>query len=246
MTLTREQACARIAVALDRPSWAGNQEVLDALAGEGVWFKVGMRSFYADGRAACEAVHAAGARLFLDLKLHDIPQTVAGAMSALAPTGADLITIHASGGPEMVAAAVEAARIALPAARVVAVTALTSLDASQTAALSLPPPEVLVPQWARAAMEAGADGLVCSAVEVEAMRRAYPDAWLVVPGIRPSGAAMDDQRRVATPADALSAGATLLVVGRPIVMAPHPRTALDEIVASLQACEAEVLRGPAP
>ncbi len=177
------------------------------------------------GNSIVERLRERGFKVFLDLKLHDIPNTVAGAVRSVAGAGASLLTIHAGGGAAMMRAAAEAAT-APGAPRLLAVTVLTSMDAAQLAAVGVPdPPAAQVLRLARLAATAGIDGLVCSAEEVGAVRQAMgPDALLVVPGIRPAGpsATADDQRRIATPAEAMARGASMLVVGRPITQANDP------------------------
>ena len=193
--------------------------------------KVGLQAFAAHGPAAVHAVAAHG-RVFLDLKLHDIPNTVAGAAAAAAATGATLLTVHAGGGRDMIRAAVEAA----PAATILAVTVLTSLDDAALAEVGQPPAAEQVPRLAALAAQAGAGGIVCAPTDVAAVRAAVgPDLAIVTPGVRPAGAALDDQARVATPAEAIAAGATHLVVGRPITAAPDPAAAAQSILAELPA-----------
>ena len=181
--------------------------------------KLGLELFAAEGPRAVEALGAFDLPLFLDLKLHDIPNTVARAVRALAPTPVAMLTVHAAGGPRMVAAAVDAAQGRL----VLAVTVLTSLDASDLDATGIgggATDQAL--RLGDLALKAGAGGIVCSAHEVRAMRECFgPGPKLVVPGIRPA-AANDDQKRTTTPAEALKAGADILVVGRPITEAADP------------------------
>jgi len=187
--------------------------------------KVGLEAFVRFGAPAVEEARSTGARLFLDLKLHDIPNTVAGAVEAAAALGADLLTIHAGGGPAMIAAA---ARAAAGRVSILAVTVLTSLDAGELGRLDLPGSAATrALAWAKLAREAGAAGVVCSPLEVAALRAELPRPFLLVtPGIRPAGSETGDQRRVATPASALADGADLLVVGRPLTRAADPEEAL--------------------
>jgi orotidine-5'-phosphate decarboxylase len=194
--------------------------------------KVGLEMFAAEGPSAVRAAATLGRPVFLDLKLHDIPNTVEGAARSAAASGASLLTVHASGGPAMVAAAVKGAGGKL---RVLAVTVLTSLDAAALRAVGLDgPPEAAVVRLARLAVDAGAGGLVCSPHEVRAVRAAVgPGPLLVVPGVRPAGAAKGDQARVATPAEAVAAGADVIVLGRPLRDAPDPLAAAREIAAGL-------------
>ncbi len=233
----------RLAVPLDVPSLAAAEELLRRLGGVAGWLKVGLELYTAAGPAAVEAAAKHG-RVFLDLKLHDIPNTVAGAAAAATQNGVELLTVHAAGGDAMLRAALEgaergAARAGVRRPLLVAVTVLTSLDAAALARTGVAAePEAHALRLARLAREAGLDGVVSSAREAGRLRRELgPAARLVVPGIRPAGAAADDQRRTASPAEAIRAGADLLVVGRPITMAVDPAAAargvLDEIERAL-------------
>jgi orotidine-5'-phosphate decarboxylase len=224
----RERICA----ALDFPSWERAEPFARAVAPHVGMLKVGLELFAAEGPPAVRAAAALGRPIFLDLKLHDIPNTVEGAVRSAAATGAALVTVHASGGPEMVRSA---ARGAGGRVRVLAVTVLTSLDADALDAIGLAgPAEEAVVRLARLAIGAGANGIVCSPQEAEAVRAAVgPGPLLVVPGVRPAGAARGDQARVATPAEAVRAGADVIVLGRPLRDAPDPGAAAREIAASL-------------
>ena len=196
--------------------------------------KLGLEYFLANG---AEGVHAFGASpIFLDLKLHDIPNTVAGAVSAVLPLQPRMLTVHAAGGAAMVAAARRAAEQAgADRPLLLAVTVLTSLDAAALAATGVVgSPHEQVLRLARLAMDSGADGLVCSAHEVPALRAACdPTAVLVVPGIRPSSFPTGDQARTMTPREAAAAGADWLVVGRPITAARDPAAAAAAIAAEI-------------
>ena len=214
-------------------AWAG------ALAPHIGMAKLGLEYFLANGAAGYHAVRQAapGLPLFLDLKLHDIPATVAGAVRAVLPLAPRLLTLHAAGGAAMVAAAREAAETAgADRPRLLAVTVLTSLDDAALAATGIQGgagPQVL--RLARLALAAGADGLVCSPHEVALLRVALgPAPLLVVPGIRPPGAAPGDQARVMTPSEAAAAGADWIVVGRPITAAANPSAAAAAIASLLQ------------
>lgn len=198
--------------------------------------KLGLEAFCAQGPACLE--WAAGAPVFLDLKLHDIPNTVAGAVRALLRRPPAMLTLHAQGGPAMIAAArmaADAAGAARP--MLLAVTVLTSLtgaDLAATGVMATPREQVL--RLAGMALEAGADGLVCSAAEIGAIRAAFgAQPILVVPGIRPAGSALDDQARTATPEAAMAAGADYLVVGRPITQAADPAAAALAIASAMGA-----------
>jgi orotidine-5'-phosphate decarboxylase len=207
------------------------------------WAKVGLSLFVEHGPAAVEAFRAQGAQVFLDLKLHDIPNTVRLAAARAGGLGASLLTVHASGGAEMVAAAVEGAEEGAAAAGhaapgILAVTVLTSTSPATLASLGVSGPlEAQVQRLAEMALAAGARGLVCAPHEAALLRQVLgPDALLCTPGIRPSGAARGDQARAQTPADAWTAGADLLVVGRPVYRAHDPvaaaRALLEELNAS--------------
>lgn len=224
----------RLAVALDFPSGAEALAMVDRLEGSCHWFKVGMELYYAAGNGLIETLRGRGFEVFLDLKLHDIPNTVAGAVRTVTQTGASLLTIHAAGGAAMMAAAAEAARTP-GAPRLLAVTVLTSMDAAQLAGIGVGvPPAEQVLRLAALAWESGIDGMVCSAEEVASLRSALGSKTLLVtPGIRGADDAVGDQKRVATAGDAIARGASMLVVGRPITKAVDPGAAargiLDEI-----------------
>jgi orotidine-5'-phosphate decarboxylase len=228
----------QLIVALDFPSRAEALEVVDRLEGTVRWFKVGLELYLAEGRSIVEELRNRHYQVFLDLKLHDIPNTVAGGIRSAAATGASLITVHAAGGPSMLEAAVTTAQSCTSRPRLLAVTVLTSMDKAQLYACGIEAePQEQVLKLGEMAVAAGIDGLVCSPEEIIALRSsAAQDALLVVPGIRPPSAAKDDQSRIATPADAISYGADMLVVGRPITRASHPaataQAILDDILAA--------------
>ena len=226
------EAKDRICAALDAPTWAEGEPFARAVAPHVGMLKVGLELFAAEGPAAVLAAARLGRPVFLDLKLHDIPNTVEGAARSAARSGAALLTVHAAGGAEMVRAAVKGAG---PGVRVLAVTVLTSLDDSALLAIGLAgPAEAAVVRLARLAVGAGAGGLVCSPHEVAAVRAAVgPGPLLVVPGVRPPGAEKGDQARVATPAEAVKAGADVVVIGRPLRLAPDPAQAARDIAATL-------------
>jgi orotidine-5'-phosphate decarboxylase len=231
-----------ILVALDVATAAEAAALADALRGAVGGFKIGKQLFTAEGPAIVRTLAARGDRVFLDLKFHDIPNTVAGAVSSAVATGAWMVNVHASGGRAMMRAAVDAATTA--AARtgrerplVIGVTVLTSLDRPQLQETGIDRPVLEhVVHLARLAQAAGLDGVVASPQEIAAIRQACGDAFLVVtPGIRPQGGgAGDDQARTMGPADAMRAGASYLVIGRPITAAADPRAAADAIAASIQ------------
>jgi len=234
-----ELAREKLIVALDVPDAASAVALVDKLDSTCLWFKVGLELFTAAGPAVIEPLLKRGHSVFLDLKFHDIPNTVAGAVRSAAALGVQMLTIHASGGPAMLIAA-RAALAGLPnPPQLLAVTMLTSIDLAQAQAIgfSVPPADQAI-FLARMAFDAGITGFVCSPHEVEAIRAlAGPDAVLVVPGIRPAGADLGDQKRVSTPAETLRLGASYLVVGRPITQAADPARAasliLDEMAQAL-------------
>lgn len=198
--------------------------------------KVGLELFCAGGPSIVRDVQALGLPVFLDLKLHDIPNTVAGALGAIAPLAPALVTLHASGGRAMLEAARAAVAPGSP-TQLIAVTILTSLDEAAIEAVGFDPQRPLgghVARLAALAAEARLEGCVCSAFEIEALRAAHgPDFLLVVPGLRPDAADQGDQRRTMTPREALDRGADVLVIGRPITGAPDPQAAAQAIARSL-------------
>ncbi len=206
------------------------------LAGMTGMFKIGSQLFAAEGPRAVEKLARLGTGIFLDLKFHDIPNTVAGAVRAAAALPkVRLVNVHASGGLEMMQAAAAAISGMSNRPRLLAVTILTSLDAAALRRIGMAgPPERRVAALSRLAQRAGLDGVVCSAHELRAIRRACGRRFLtVVPGIRPAAAAGDDQARVATPVQAMRAGADYLVVGRPITAARDPRSAAEAILQEM-------------
>jgi orotidine-5'-phosphate decarboxylase len=237
--MTPDEPKDRIFVALDTQDLTRAANLARALAGLVGGVKLGKEFFTAQGPDGVRAV-AGGERLFLDLKFHDIPNTVAGAVRAAIHLRPAIVNVHASGGPAMMQAAAEAAREAaedseVPRPLVLAVTVLTSLDDDDLTTVGQEGPvgdQVL--RLARLAQACGLDGVVCGPREVAALRRACGPAFvLLVPGIRPDWAAKGDQKRVMTPAEALAAGADYLVIGRPITGADDPAAAARRIVAGL-------------
>ena len=234
------ESADRIIVALDgmEPDQVGSR--VAAIPGLR-WVKVGLELFVSAGPAVVLELREAGLEVFLDLKFHDIPATMAGACRRAAALGARLITVHAAAGAEALAVAQAAAGEGAAAARLpppclLAVTVLTSWDPARfQAELAVQEPlERHVPRLAALAQAAGIGGAVCSPLEVAALRRAHPEPFrLVTPGIRPAGVASGDQRRTMTPGQALAAGASQLVVGRPITAAPDPAAAFAACCAEL-------------
>lgn len=222
-------------VALDVPTIKEMEEVLTRLPDSIEWYKVGLELFCAGGPAILEPLKKRNKKIFLDLKLHDIPRTVANAVKTAASHGVNLMTVHAIGGRAMLEAAAEAARECSNPPKLVAVTTLTSLSQEDFADLGI---ARSVSGQALAlgelAISSGIDGLVTSAHEAGALRKEFPRALLVTPGIRMPGGDVADQKRVATPAFAVQQGATHLVVGRPILQAENPSAAVAAIFADIK------------
>ncbi|MCB9728006.1 MAG: orotidine-5'-phosphate decarboxylase [Deltaproteobacteria bacterium] len=225
----------RLIVALDAPDGDAARALIAELRGTLTWFKVGMTLYYGAGRAIVDELVASGERVFLDLKCHDIPHQVEGAVRGLAQLGVALVTVHTGGGPAMLEAAARA--VEGTSTRVLGVTVLTSLDADALAAVGIVrDPGELVLERARLAAVCGLHGVVASPQEARALRAALPAGFeIVTPGIRPASAPADDQRRTATPAQAIRAGATRLVVGRPITTACEPAMAARALLREIEA-----------
>ncbi len=220
----------RLIAAIDTPSRGEADALVAKLDGVPSWIKIGLELFCAEGPAIVRAYTARGLAVMLDLKLHDIPETVARAAARVAELGAGLLTVHAGGGRAMLEAAVKAAGQT----KILAVTVLTSLDDADLAQIgAIGPVGELVMRRAELAMRAGCAGVVASPHEVAAVRSVAPDLLVVTPGVRPAGAATGDQKRVMTPAEARAAGADLVVVGRPLRDAADPAAAARAIVAEL-------------
>ena len=222
---------SRIYLALDTPDLARALALTAKVRGHVGGLKLGLEFFVANGMAGVREVAALGCPIFLDLKLHDIPNTVASAIQALRDLHPAVLTVHAAGGRGMME---DAKAAAPPSTKVVAVTMLTSLDAGDLAATGImgqAHDQVL--RLADLAREAGLDGIVCSGHEVAGVRRRWRDGFFVVPGVRPAGDAAGDQKRVMTPRAAIDAGASILVIGRPITAAADPDRAARDIAATL-------------
>jgi orotidine-5'-phosphate decarboxylase len=224
---------APIAVALDAPDLETAARWAALVTPHVSTVKVGLELYLRYGPEVVASIRgASGVKIFLDLKLHDIPATVTGAARAMARLRPELLTVHAAGGPEVIRAAVEGA----PVTTIAAVTVLTSLNQATLEQIGmLGPMSDAVRRLAVLAVEAGARGLVCSPQEVAAVRAEVgPDIILITPGVRPVGSSVHDQARTATPEEALRAGANLLVIGRPITGAPDPGAAAAAIAAPLR------------
>jgi orotidine-5'-phosphate decarboxylase len=222
-------------VALDTPSLDRARALAQSLKPFIGGVKLGLEFYGANGPDGVRAIVSAGTPVFLDLKLHDIPNTVAGTMKALAPVGAAIINVHASGGAAMMRAAAEAARTSESRAKIIAVTVLTSLEDSDLAQIGVS--GTALSQAVRLAIlakDSGLDGVVCSPHEIAAVRAGCGAQFLIVtPGVRPLGGERGDQKRVMTPKQAMEAGADILVIGRPITAAPDPVEAARQIAAEL-------------
>lgn len=237
-----ERVCSaddRIIAALDVDSFEKMESIVEELGELVSFYKVGMELYYAEGSKTVEWLHENGKQVFLDLKMYDIPNTVSKGISSVARLGAGLITVHASGGRRMIEAAAEAAHKAErngKRPKILAVTVLTSFDEKlwkETGETIAVKDKVL--RLAKLAKESGADGVVASPMEAEAIRRLCgPDFEIVTPGIRPAFAGNDDQKRVATPRAALEAGASRLVIGRPVMQAEDPKKAMDMILKEIK------------
>ena len=218
-------------VALDTPDPEKAKALAAKVRNHVGGLKLGLEFFAANGPAGVREMAQFRLPIFLDLKLHDIPNTVAKAVHALRPLEPAILTVHAAGGRGMM----EDAKAAAPAGtKVIGVTVLTSLDEEDLRAVGVPgAAHEQVERLALLAREAGLDGVVCSGAEIEVVRAAWPEAFIVVPGVRPADAANADQKRVVTPRQALDAGASVLVVGRPITLADDPDAAARAIAATL-------------
>jgi orotidine-5'-phosphate decarboxylase len=230
-----ELARERLIVALDVPTAAAAISLVNQLEGSCRWFKVGLELYVAAGPEVLKPILARGHKVFLDLKLYDIPNTVAGAVRSAAALGVQMLTLHAGGGPAMLSAAKKALEGVENPPQLLAVTVLTSMDEAQIAAVGVGgSPAEQVELLAKMGISAGMNGFVCSPEEVERLRRLTgPGGVLVIPGIRPAGAETGDQKRIATPTAALHKGASHLVVGRPITQAADPADAAETILREM-------------
>src|SRR6185437_3851313 len=233
----------RLIVALDVSSAAAAQKIVTALGDSVHVYKVGMQLYTAEGPGIVRDLVGAERRVFLDLKYHDIPNTVGAAVREAGKLGVSLLTVHGSGGSKMLRAATEAARESNPALKVIAVTVLTSMDQDELNEIMQGNLEEQVVHVAGLALKAGCHGVVSSAREVRALRTRMGNDFLVItPGVRPAGAAHGDQARVVTPAEAIAAGSTHLVVGRPITAAPNPAREAEKIIQEIEQAGQAVAR----
>ena len=220
-----------IFVAIDTPDLERARELAKSVESSAGGVKLGLEFFCGNGPSGVAAIAAIGLPIFLDLKLHDIPNTVAKAMHSLRPLEPAVVTVHAAGGRAML----EQAKAAAPEkTKVVAVTVLTSLDGEDLKSTGVAgKPEDQVERLARLARASGLDGIVCSGEEVKAAKNEWPHGFFVVPGVRPQGSGVADQKRIVTPRAALDSGASILVIGRPITEAEDAAAALKAIAATL-------------
>ena len=226
----------KIIIALDVPDTDGALRLLDSLGEPPALCKIGLELFTAEGPSVVKAVQDRGSRVFLDLKFHDIPNTVAHAVQSAAGLGVAMTTLHASGGPVMLEAAARAAQASGGSDfLLLAVTVLTSMDGAQLSSTGIgTEPKAQVLRLAGLASAAGIGGIVCSPLEVTAIRTSLGnDLRIVTPGVRPTWAAAGDQKRVMTPREAVEAGSDWLVIGRPITAAESPKEAYGKVVAEL-------------
>lgn len=225
----------KLILALDLPDRESALKILDGLRGKLEWVKIGLQMYLKYGADFVREVSGMGFKIFLDLKLFDIPNTVASAVESVSALPVSMLTIHASGGREMMRRAVESAAERNPELLILGVTVLTSFDADSLAETGVElEPEWQVEKLAKLAVDSGLKGLVCSPLEIEGLRSILPeDAVLVTPGIRPSGSSADEQKRIMTPADAARAGSDFIVVGRPILKAENPAFAVSKILEEI-------------
>ena len=231
----------RLIVALDVHTMDDVRSLVSTLGDTVTYYKVGMELFYSVGPDVVRLLKEQGKHFFLDLKLHDIPNTVAGGLASLMGLGADIVNVHASGGYTMMKTAATklhaaAAEQGIPCPKIIGVTVLTSMNEDDWKKLGETEPMAdRVTRLAKLAKAAGLDGVVASPQEAAGIREACGDDFLIVtPGVRPSGASVDDQSRIATPAQALQNGATHLVIGRPIRAAKDPKTAALAILKAME------------
>ena len=225
----------KLILALDLPDRESALKILDGLRGKLEWVKIGLQMYLKYGADFVREVSGMGFKIFLDLKLFDIPNTVASAVESVSVLPVSMLTIHASGGREMMRRAVESAAERNPELLILGVTVITSFDADSLAETGVElEPEWQVEKLAKLAVDSGLKGLVCSPLEIEGLRSILPeDTVLVTPGIRPSGSSADEQKRIMTPADAATAGSDFIVVGRPILKAENPALAVSKILEEI-------------
>ena len=228
-------ARSKLIVALDLPDRKAALDSVERLSGHVGFFKIGLEIFTHEGPRLVKEILDRGEKVFLDLKLHDIPNTVRGAVRSACRLGVQMLTVHASGGPAMLAAANQEAQSSASPPLLLAVTALTSLSEAEIRTMGIAGSiEQWVERLAAIAHDSGIPGIVVSSKELSMLRSRFGNLQFVIPGIRPAGAAHQDQSRTATPGEAIKAGANYIVVGRPILQAPDPADAADSIVEEIQ------------
>jgi orotidine-5'-phosphate decarboxylase len=246
--MTRDEAVKKVCVALDVPDSESACELVRRLRTHVGFFKIGMELHNAEGPSVIRTLTSLGAKIFLDLKFHDIPNTVAGASRVVAPLGVSIFNVHASGGIEMMRASLKAAsdstaKAGVPRPRIIAITVLTSIDDETLKTINQSEVSVSkqVEHLARMTKEAGLDGVVASPQEIRIIRSACgPNFLIVTPGVRPAGGDAGDQKRFATPAGAIQAGADILVIGRPITAAKDPVKAAEGILEEIQSVSVNI------
>lgn len=239
MSLTHEQAASKIMVALDYPSATDAEQLISKIDGIPCYIKVGMQLFYAAGPSFVEGLKNRGFKVFLDLKMHDIPNTVKGGANSITKLGVDMFNVHAAGGRAMMEAAMEGIYAAANGGNRPTLIAVTQLTSTSQAVMNneigiAGSVEEAVIRYASLTKQAGLDGVVASPSEVVAIKQACGQAFqTITPGIRPIGADVNDQSRIMTPSEALKQGTDYMVIGRPITAAPDPRASLESIIKEL-------------
>ena len=235
MMLVVSNSTPEIILALDVESRAKATTILQETGDQLKWVKVGLQSYLRDGPDLLREIAEMGKRIFLDLKLHDIPNTMSKALESLSSFPISMLTVHATAGPDALAKCAREAKTLMPEVTLLAVTVLTSMDEESLSAIGVDSPvENQVIKLAKLAAESGIGGIVCSPLELGILRPLLPsETKLVTPGIRPSGSDIGDQKRIMTPVQAQRAGADYLVIGRPILAAPKPSQALASIIAEM-------------
>ena len=225
----------QLIVALDVDSVAKAEAIVDEIGPPVEWYKIGKQIFTREGKKCLEMLKSKNKKVFLDLKFHDIPNTVAQAVKSAISIGADMVNFHASGGSEMIKKTIEMNKADNPSCLFIAVTVLTSMDQAGLDELGVQgTPAEVVARFAKMAKASGADGVVCSALEIDLVKdQCGADFNLVVPGIRPAGSSTDDQKRIMTPAQAAEKGAQYIVVGRPITKAENKQAAALAVLKEL-------------
>ncbi|MCM8541769.1 MAG: orotidine-5'-phosphate decarboxylase [Lentisphaeraceae bacterium] len=229
-------ADTKLIVALDVDSVEQAEAIVNEIGPQVEWYKIGKQIFTREGKKCLEMLKSNNKKVFLDLKFHDIPNTVAQAVKSAISIGADMVNFHASGGSEMIKKTIEMNKSSNPDCLFIAVTVLTSMDQAGLEELGIKgTPADVVARFAKLAKTSGADGVVCSALEIDLVKKECGDDFnLVVPGIRPAGSSTDDQKRIMTPGQAAEKGAQFIVVGRPITQAADKNAAAAAVLEELK------------